>query len=563
MGVLNACQRTTNFFKSGCSTVRSNCWEVPLNSTEFFFRCVWVRTVTRVISTTCLAPAPLAGQTKEALIAAGTFDECISVETDVEETTVGEAQTNPLFDLIYSSAALFGRMMDDVRKALPVILVAGGGVSFLAGFLWLFFVKSCAGCMVWTTIFLTFAAFVVVTVVAYWKAGILTEDQIDSLASQLNVDSGTELSTQLPSQVSKSDDAVKRRWEYFAYGMTAFCVILLALILWARKTIKIAIGIIKEASVALRSMKSLLVYPIVTFVLSVVLVVYWVFVLAYLASSGTDDISNTAVSSSAFSAAANLLCPYTTDGGGNVVVDTSNPSVNCTEVLAAQVFEPDNAKRYAIAYHLFGLLWTNQLIQGIGIMIVSGAVCKWYFTMDKKVAGRGACRGACRRTFRFHLGSIAFGALLIAIIQFIRAVLAYLDRKSKGMQKRSKLWRCFFKCIQCCLWCFEKWVAGCCVFGCCVWELTHALFCFVLLCFVPLHRCLKFITKFAFVIIALRGESFCTATKQAIMLMLKNAKRLVVVETITTFLFLLGKVFIVLLSGLAAFAAFESVSVGG
>ena len=33
---------------------------------------------------------------------------------------------------------------------------------------------------------------------------------------------------------------------------------------------------------------------------------------------------------------------------------------------------------------------------------------------------------------RYHTGSLAFGAAIIAIVQFIRAVLEYIDRKVKG-----------------------------------------------------------------------------------------------------------------------------------
>ena len=35
---------------------------------------------------------------------------------------------------------------------------------------------------------------------------------------------------------------------------------------------------------------------------------------------------------------------------------------------------------------------------------------------------------------RYHLGSIAFGSLIIAIVQMIRIALAYLDQKTKSMQ---------------------------------------------------------------------------------------------------------------------------------
>jgi choline transporter-like protein 2/4/5 len=39
---------------------------------------------------------------------------------------------------------------------------------------------------------------------------------------------------------------------------------------------------------------------------------------------------------------------------------------------------------------------------------------------------------ALGRTLRYHTGSLAFGAAIIAIVQFIRAVLEYVDHKLKG-----------------------------------------------------------------------------------------------------------------------------------
>ena len=39
-------------------------------------------------------------------------------------------------------------------------------------------------------------------------------------------------------------------------------------------------------------------------------------------------------------------------------------------------------------------------------------------------------------SFRYHMGTIAFGALIIAIIQMIRIVLEYLDQKLKGKENK-------------------------------------------------------------------------------------------------------------------------------
>jgi solute carrier family 44 (choline transporter-like protein), member 2/4/5 len=62
------------------------------------------------------------------------------------------------------------------------------------------------------------------------------------------------------------------------------------------------------------------------------------------------------------------------------------------------------------------------------------------------------------RTFRYHMGSIAFGSLLIAVIQFIRAVMAYLQRHSKAMQEGNRLVKAMFCCVQCCLKCLQTLV---------------------------------------------------------------------------------------------------------
>lgn len=46
-----------------------------------------------------------------------------------------------------------------------------------------------------------------------------------------------------------------------------------------------------------------------------------------------------------------------------------------------------------------------------------------------------------RRTVFFHLGSIALGSFVIAIIQFVRLVLDYLDKKTRKIQQESKVGR--------------------------------------------------------------------------------------------------------------------------
>lgn len=42
----------------------------------------------------------------------------------------------------------------------------------------------------------------------------------------------------------------------------------------------------------------------------------------------------------------------------------------------------------------------------------------------------------CCLSIRYHTGSLAFGSLILAIVQVIRVLLEYLDHKLKGNQKK-------------------------------------------------------------------------------------------------------------------------------
>ena len=77
--------------------------------------------------------------------------------------------------------------------------------------------------------------------------------------------------------------------------------------------------------------------------------------------------------------------------------------------------------RYAFIYHFFGLLWTNQVIVGISCVTVAGAIGTFYWAGGERSQMPALpVLTALKNTFLFHMGSIAFGAFIIAVIQFIR-----------------------------------------------------------------------------------------------------------------------------------------------
>ena len=49
---------------------------------------------------------------------------------------------------------------------------------------------------------------------------------------------------------------------------------------------------------------------------------------------------------------------------------------------------------------------------------------------------------------RYHLGSIALGSFIIAVIQFIRAVLEYVDRQMKTANPNNMVMKYLMGCLR-------------------------------------------------------------------------------------------------------------------
>lgn len=117
-------------------------------------------------------------------------------------------------------------------------------------------------------------------------------------------------------------------------------------------------------------------------------------------------------------------------------------------------------------------------------------------------------RQAFGQTILHHLGTVAFGSLLVAIIRTIRAVVSYFQRKLK--KQHNKLAEYLLCCVQCCLGCLE--------------------------------RCLRFVNKHAYIITAIYAYPFCRSTRKAFWLLLRNILRVAAVNMVATFVLVIGRV---------------------
>lgn len=100
--------------------------------------------------------------------------------------------------------------------------------------------------------------------------------------------------------------------------------------------------------------------------------------------------------------------------------------------------------------------------------------------------------------FSYHLGTIAFGALILAICRMIRVVLEYISTKLKTYD--NAVTRAILCCMKCFFWCLEKF--------------------------------LRFLNQNAYIMCAVHGTNFCTSAKDAFNLLMRNFLRVYALDKV-------------------------------
>ena len=250
------------------------------------------------------------------------------------------------------------------------------------------------------------------------------------------------------------------------------------IILFSLSTISLSIAVIKTAALFVASNFWIVLIPIIIAVANVVYVIVWIINLIFLWSVG------------------------------EVTQRSSGPFA---EVIW------DKQTRYLIIGHFFALLWNIAFINYLGTFIIACACCIWYFngSSDSSSYFPRPILTSCWWAFRYHLGSIAFGALILAIVWVIQIILAYVANyttklKEKGLE--SRVVDLFIKCLMCYVSCFE--------------------------------RVIKFISKIGFIQVAISGDNFCKSCFKAMGLFISNPMKFGFVHALGSVFVFIGKLFV-------------------
>jgi hypothetical protein len=175
--------------------------------------------------------------------------------------------------------------------------------------------------------------------------------------------------------------------------------------------------------------------------------------------------------------------------------------------------EWDISYRVVFLYHLFGYFWFTQFWNGILKVCVASALAEWYWTPNKSAKNRIYLKlpvlRAIGRIVWYHLGSIALASLVLGAAEFLTFLL-------RRFVKQVELWtngNRFVRCIGCLL------------------QVIVALF----------NAVIRWITRHAYIQIAIYGDNFWNSSRAAVNLISRNGEQMAVVDWVGDLVIFFGK----------------------
>ena len=512
--------------------MRDGCWDVFVDTKNVFYRCLPWPVVNSTKTYECTT-VDVNGKAQTATIAnpSKCLGELVSTEVKIKKETNGGGQ---LLDALVALSGSIQQHVGDVMNSYATITFCGLVVSAILGFLFIQLMRLVAGIIVWTIILALWVLFLASTLVCFYKAGIITNEGMQKALEMAANRTGKDIdsidinaSLRLD-QVSPADEAnTIKMFEFASYILAVITFLYIFVVIAVRKRIALCIAIIKFAGKMIGRMKMILLYPFVTLFWVTFIMLYALSIGGLIASTASSlnmaDLNAAKASINSGASPADIKAEI----AAQMASQNTNTSGNATEPKAMTMAEVSENKltRYMLMYHFFGYLWTNQLVQSMGMIIMAISVGSGYFVTDSADTPKWAVINATKKTWRYHAGSAIFGALIIAIVQFIRAIMMYVTKQVEaqagGADKLPMHMKVIMAVANCCMWCVEKIV--------------------------------KFLTKNAYIIVGIEGKYFCTAAFRSFKLLFANAVRFAVMVTVSFFMLLLARIAVALWSAMVCY----------
>jgi hypothetical protein len=387
----------------------------------------------------------------------------------------------------------------DAVRSITLIFSCGVALTLVQALVWSALIEYFSTIMVQLTAVIAIVMPTFLTLWLYHKSGVLDGSYMelrkqanaydgaysDKLHSSLSPDPGS--STADPAAAMSEDET--KLYLYCAIGCTLITLFLFFIVITNAKGLRQAAGVITEASKALRTMPDAFLWPLFPVALQTGIVMYWAVVVVYLSTSNADDIAQ----SDGFGLAAkysslrgmaneslsvlgdNFYLPGTPismpkfnfsvadslaeNSTGAVYFDAVSVGFSSFNTSSFNFSPPNitvtsgNVMTAVYWYHGFGLLWTLALIEGIWYCGLSGAISHWYWDVHSGADLKGGHHKDRRwkekkvfviphtvyKAVRYHAGSIARGAAMIAFVQLLQVIFEVFIRKAKMVTKHKRL----------------------------------------------------------------------------------------------------------------------------
>jgi len=480
----------------------------------------------------------------------GPGDEVVSSDQTVDKTPItastlaGAVNALTAFLSVSDFVQRVGRDLADTWWMIGIALVAATVVSFI----WILLMRFFTALMVWASVLLVFLLCSGVLGYSVYRY-LWIINNVDVSIYEQNIFDINWTPQYLQDLLRLTDT-----WLAFIVLLSILLLVILMVLIALRKRIQIAIKLIEQGSKAVAQMRATLFFPILPFFLHLVVVFGFVTMAALLGSVGDGTYQiyypSGVVNSTDRDTLIQAFQEFHSDEGKNYTAPLCEPD-SCVNPATDQMYlfsdecvmdevERSDCKRSCqeevscqfVSYsqwgpaqwmqwfNLFGFFWAMAFVSALSEMILAGVFAAWYWTFKKEDVPFWTLATSIKNASIFHLGTIAFGSLIIAIIRFIRAILDFVEKKLK--MYNNDLTRCLLCMCKCCLWCLERFM--------------------------------RFINRNAYIMTAIKSTNFCMSASQAFNLLMRNILRVVVLNKVVDFLLFLGKV--VIMAGVGTMSYF-------
>lgn len=108
------------------------------------------------------------------------------------------------------------------------------------------------------------------------------------------------------------------------------------------------------------------------------------------------------------------------------------------------------------------MLWIVSFLEAYNLFVLVSTACIWYFEVSSQDGVRKPINRSYFRGIRFHIGSLAFGSFIVALIRFCIAMCEYgkhqIEMAGGEAATKSEIYKCLLNCLECCLACCLKCV---------------------------------------------------------------------------------------------------------